>query len=56
MSSIKNFKGEVDDFGVVLRTTADQREAEDQYKKFNQKLKHYVLREFYDPENIIVLV
>ena len=56
MSLIQNFKGEADDFSMVLRTTSDQREAKDQYKKFNQKLKHYVIQEFHDPENIIVLV
>ena len=43
MSSIRNFRGEVDDFGKVLGTSADQREAKDQYKKFNQKLKQYLL-------------
>ena len=56
MSSIKNFKGEVDDFGAVLGTTADQREAKDKCNNFNQKLKQYVIRELHNPEDIIVLV
>ena len=33
-SSIRNFNGEVEDFGAVLGTTSEQREAKDQYKKF----------------------
>ena len=32
MSLIGNFKGEVDDFGAVLGSTAEQREDKDQYK------------------------
>ena len=35
---------------------SEQREAKDQYKKFSEKLKQYILRVFQNPENIIVLV
>ena len=42
-SSIWNFRVEVDDLGEVLVTMGDQREAKDQYKKFREKLKQYVL-------------
>ena len=55
-SSIRNFKGEVEDFGAVLGTTSEQREAKYQYKKFSKKLKQYILRVFHNPEDIIVLV
>ena len=47
---------EVEDFGAVLGTTSEQREAEDQYKKCIEKLKQYILRVFQNPEDIIVLV
>ena len=48
-SSIRNSKGEVEDFGVVLGTTSEQREAKDQYKKFSKNLKQYILRYFQKP-------
>ena len=53
---IRNFKGEVEDFGAVLGTTSEQIEAKDQYNKFIEKLKKYILRVFQNPEDIIVLV
>ena len=43
MSSIWNFKGEVDSFGVVLGNIAYQRESKAQYKKFSNNMKQYVL-------------
>ena len=43
-SSIRKLKGEVEDFGAVLGTTSEQREAKDQCKKFSEKLKQYILR------------
>ena len=43
-SSIRNFNEEVDDFIAVLGTTAEQREAKDQYRKFSENLKQYILR------------
>ena len=46
----------MEDFGTVLGTTYKQREAKYQYKKFSEKLKQYILREFQNPEEIIVLV
>ena len=46
----------MEDFGAVLGTTSEQREAKDQYKKFSKKLKQYILRVFQNPEDIIVLV
>ena len=48
--------GEVEGFGAVLGTTYDQREAKDQYNKFSEKLKQYILRVFQNPEDIIVIV
>ena len=53
---IRNFKGEVEDFGAVLGITSEQREAKDQYKKFSENLRQYILREYHNPEDIIVLV
>ena len=38
-SLIRDFKGEVEDFGAVLGATSEQREDNDQYKKFGEKLK-----------------
>ena len=35
---IQNFKGEVENFGAVLGTTAEQREAKYQYKKFDENM------------------
>ena len=55
-SSIRNFKVEVDNFGVVLGITAKQRESKDQNKKFSEKLKQYILQEFQNPEEIFILV
>ena len=55
-SLIRNFKGEVEDFGAVLGITSEQREAKDQYKKFSENLRQYILREYQNPEDIIVLV
>ena len=55
-SLIRNFKGEVEDFGAVLGTTSEQREAKDRYKKFSEKLKQYILRVFQNNEDVIVLV
>ena len=55
-SSIRNFMREVEDFGAVLGTTSEQREAEDQYKKCIEKLKQYILRVFQNNEDVIVLV
>ena len=55
-SSIRNFKGEVENFVAVLRTTSEQREAKDQYNKFSESLKQYILRVFQNPEDIIDLV
>ena len=46
MSFIRNFKGEVDDFGKVLGTSAYHREAKDKYNKFNQKMKQHILPGF----------
>ena len=37
-SSSRNFNREVEDFGAVLRTTSEQREAKDKYKKYSEKL------------------
>ena len=45
----------MEDFGTVLGTTYKQREAKYQYKKFSEKLKQYILREFQNPEDIIIL-
>ena len=42
MSSIRNFKGEVEDFGAVLATIAEQREDKYYFKKLSKKLKQYV--------------
>ena len=55
-SSIRNFKGEVEDFGVVLWTASEQREYKDHYNKFSEKLKQYILRVFQNPEDMIILV
>ena len=46
----------MEDFGEVLGTTSEQREAKDQYKKFSEKLKKYILRESQNPLYIIVMV
>ena len=54
-SSIRNFKRGVADFGAVLGTTSEQREAKDQYKKFSKNMKQYILRVFQKNENIIIL-
>ena len=40
MSSIKNFKGEVDDFGAVLGTTADQSNVKKKDEKVGSKLSY----------------
>ena len=48
-SSIRNFKGEVEDFGAVLGSTSEQIEDKDQNKKFREKLKHYILRVLQNP-------
>ena len=56
MSSIRNFKGEVEYFGLALGTMAEHREAKYQFNKFSEKLKQYLLQEFQNPEYIIVLV
>ena len=55
-SSIWDFKGEVDYFGALLDTTVNQIEAKDQYKKFSENLKQYVIQELQNPEDIIALV
>ena len=57
-SSIQKFKVELDYFRAVLGTTAKRRESKDQYKKFSNKLKQYVLQEFqnHDYINVLVLV
>ena len=44
------------DFGAVLGTMSEQREAKGQYKKFSEKLKQYILRVFQNTEDIIALV
>ena len=46
----------MEDFGAVLGTTPEQREAKDQYNKFSEKLKQYILRVFQNREYIIVMV
>ena len=46
----------MEDFGADLGTTSEQREAKDQYKKFSKMLKQYILRQFHNTEDIIVLV
>ena len=46
----------MEDFGAVLGTTSEQREAKYKYNKFSEKLKQYTLIEFHNPEDIIVLV
>ena len=46
----------MEDFDAVLGTMCEQREAKDQYKKFSDNLKQYILRLFQNPEYIIVLV
>ena len=46
----------MEDFGAVLGTTSEQREAKDQYKKFSENLKQYTLRVSHNPEYIIVQV
>ena len=46
----------MEDFGAVLGTMSEQREAKDQYKKFSEKPKQYILRVFQNLEDIIVLV
>ena len=56
ISLISCFKWKVDDPGTVLGNTAKQREANDQYNKFSEKLKQYILRELHNPEDIIVMV
>ena len=53
---IRNVKGEVEDFGAVLGNKSEQIEAKNQYKKFSEMLKQYILRVFQNPEDIIVLV
>ena len=45
----------MEDFGAVLWTTSEQREAKDHYKKFSKNLKQYILRVLHNPEDIIVL-
>ena len=46
----------MEDLGAVLGATSEQIEAKDQYKKFSEKMKQYILREFQNSEDIIVLV
>ena len=46
----------MEDFGAVLGTTSEQKEAKVQYNKFSENLKQYILRVFQNPEDIIVLV
>ena len=46
----------MEDLGAVLGATSEQIEAKDQYKKFSEKMKQYILREFQNYEDIIVLV
>ena len=43
MPSTQNFKGEADYFVAVLGNTAEKRESKDQYMKFSEKMKQYVL-------------
>ena len=42
----------MEDFCSVLGTTSEQREDKDQYKKFNENLEQYILRELQNPEDI----
>ena len=53
---IRNFKGEVEEFRAVLGTMSEQRESKDQYKKFGENPKQYILRVLYNPEYIMVLI
>ena len=46
----------MEDFGAVLGTTSEQREAKYQYKKFSKKLNQYILRELHNLEDIFVPV
>ena len=46
----------MEDFGAVLGTSSEQREAKDQHNKFSKNLKNYILRVLHNPEDIIVLV
>ena len=46
----------MENFGAVLGTTSEQREAKYQYKKFSKKLNQYILRELHNPEDILFLV
>ena len=55
-SLVIKFKGEVEDFDMILGTTAKQREAKYQFNKFSEKMKQYALQEFKNPEYIIILV
>ena len=43
-SPTRNIKVEVENFGAVIRTLTEQRKANNQYNKFNEKMKQYVLR------------
>ena len=46
----------MEEFGALLRTTAEKREAKDQYNNLSKKIKQYLLQEFYNPEDITILV
>ena len=46
----------MEDFGAVLGTTSEQREAKDRHKKVSKNLKQYILRVFHNPEDKIFLV
>ena len=46
----------MEDFGAVLGNTSEQIEDKDQYMKFREKLKQYILRVLQNPLDIIVLV
>ena len=55
-SSVLSFKGEVEGVAATLGTTAERRKIKDEFQIFSEKLKQYLLREFKNPEDIIVLV
>ena len=52
----QELQGRSGGFWRGLGTISEQREAKNQYKKFRKNQKQYIIREFQNPEDIIVLV
>ena len=54
--SLASFTGEVPSVGAVLGTVSEHRIIKDQFNKFQDKLKEYLICKFDNPREIIIVI